>query len=318
MNPKLTETITVDFITSSPTTGAAIDADSLPTCEVFEDTTDVAILAPTVTKRSAKTGNYRVAVAVTTANGFEAGKSYNVIVAATVGTVAAKAVVQTFQVRTNSEDDLATQASVTTLSGYVDTEVAAILAAVDTEVASILAKVNALPADPADASDIAAAFSTVNLKLDAIDDFVDTEIQAIKTKTDNLPVDPASASSMASSFTVVNSKLDVVDDYLDTEVAAIKAKTDQLTFTGGKVDANASLALVAADLTAIADAILKRDWTAVSGEAAYSLLQAARMLRNVWSTTGGVLVVKKEDGSTNAWSRPLSVDPAAQPITGAS
>ena len=276
MNPKLTETIYVDFITSSPTTGAAIDADSTPTCEVFEDATDTAILSPTVVKRTGKTGNYRVPIVVTAANGFEVAKSYNVVVSATVGAVAAKAIVQTFQVRTNSEDDLATQASVTTLSSYVDTEVAAILAAVDTEVA------------------------------------------AIKAKTDNLPIDPADASDIAGSFATLNTKVDTIDDFLDTEIAAIKAKTDQLVFTGGKVDANATLALVAGDITAIADGILKRDWTSVSGEAAYSLLNAARMLRNVWNTTGGTLSVKKEDGTTNAWQRTLSVDPTAQPIVGAS
>lgn len=65
---------------------------------------------------------------------------------------------------------------------------------VDTEVSAIKAKTDNLPADPADASDVAAAFSGVNSKLDAIDDFVDTEIAtlqgdvtAIKAKTDNLP-----------------------------------------------------------------------------------------------------------------------------------
>ena len=242
----------MDFITSSPTTGAAADADSLPACEVFEDATDTAILTPTVTKRTGKTGQYRVPVACTSANGFEVGKSYNVTVSATVGAVAAKAIVQTFQVRAVA--------------------VAASQASVD----------------------------------------------AIAAKTANLPVDPADASDIAASFATVNGTLATVSGYLDTEIAAIKAKTDQLTFTGGKVDANATLAIAAGDLTAIADAILKRDWTSVSGEAVYSLLNAARMLRNAWATTGGVLVVKKEDGSTNAWSRPLAVDPAAQPIVGAS
>jgi hypothetical protein len=98
MNPALGETIYVDFITSSPTTGAAADADSTPASEVFEDATDTAILTPSVTKRTGKTGNYRVQVACTTANGFEVGKSYNIVVSATVGTVAAKAVVQSFQI----------------------------------------------------------------------------------------------------------------------------------------------------------------------------------------------------------------------------
>lgn len=73
------------------------------------------------------------------------------------------------------------------IAGFVDTEVAAILAAVDTEVAAIKAKTDNLPSDPADASDIASSFTTVNTKLDTIDDFLDTEIAAIKAKTDNLP-----------------------------------------------------------------------------------------------------------------------------------
>lgn len=70
---------------------------------------------------------------------------------------------------------LATAANLATVAGYVDTEVAA-----------IKAKTDNLPSDPADASDIAAAFSTVNGKLDTIDDFLDTEIAAIKAKTDQM------------------------------------------------------------------------------------------------------------------------------------
>jgi C4-type Zn-finger protein len=54
----------------------------------------------------------------------------------------------------------------------------------------------------------AAALTTVEGKIDAIDDFLDTEIAAILAA-------------------------------VDTEVAAIKAKTDSLTFTvAGQVDAN--------------------------------------------------------------------------------
>jgi uncharacterized protein YunC (DUF1805 family) len=97
---------------------------------------------------------------------------------------------------------------------------------VDTEIAAIKAKTDNLPSDPADASDIATSFATVNTKLDTIDDFLDTEIAAIKAKTDNLPADPADASDIAASFVTVNSKLDAIDDYVDTEVAAIKVKTD--------------------------------------------------------------------------------------------
>ena len=104
MNPKLEETIYKDFITSS-STGAAADADSLPTAEVFEDATDTPIVTPTVTKRTGRTGNYRVSIACLAASGFEAGKSYNVVVSATVGGQAAKAVLLSFQVRAASVDD---------------------------------------------------------------------------------------------------------------------------------------------------------------------------------------------------------------------
>ena len=53
-------------------------------------------------------------------------------------------------------------------------------------VAAIKASTDNLPSDPADASDIAAVFVTVNSKLDAIDDYVDSEVAAIKAVTDKL------------------------------------------------------------------------------------------------------------------------------------
>jgi hypothetical protein len=119
----------------------------------------------------------------------------------------------------------ANEATLTTIASYIDTEVAAIKAktdnlpaspaavgsamtltaaydaaktaatqiSVDTiddfldmEIAAIKSKTDNLPSDPADASDIAASFTTVNTKLDTIDDFVDTEVSAIKTVTDKL------------------------------------------------------------------------------------------------------------------------------------
>jgi len=101
MTPSLEETIYLDFITSDAT-GAAADADSTPTAEVFENATDTTVVALTVTKRTSKTGNYRVPVACTAANGFEAGKSYNVIASATIGGVAAKCKIGSFQVRRDS------------------------------------------------------------------------------------------------------------------------------------------------------------------------------------------------------------------------
>lgn len=91
----LGQTITLDFVTSNPSTGAAASATS-QTVRVFEDASDTAILTPTGTERSGHTGNYRVQVACTTANGFELGKSYNVVAEALVSGVTARGVVGSF------------------------------------------------------------------------------------------------------------------------------------------------------------------------------------------------------------------------------
>lgn len=72
----------------------------------------------------------------------------------------------------------ASQTSLNTLDDYVDTEVAA-----------IKAKTDNLPSDPADASDIAAAFSTVNSTLSTIAGYLDTEIAAILADTNELQTD---------------------------------------------------------------------------------------------------------------------------------
>ena len=67
----------------------------------------------------------------------------------------------------------------------------------DTEIAAIKAKTDNLPADPADASDIASSFSTLTTKVDTIDDFLDTEVAAIKAKTDTIPTWPTNFASFA-------------------------------------------------------------------------------------------------------------------------
>ena len=99
MSPVLGETIYLDLPPlHNPKTGAVSDDDATPTCKVYEDATDTPILSPTVVSRGA-TGEYRVAIPLTTANGFEINKSYNVIVTATVEEVVAKAKIASFILR---------------------------------------------------------------------------------------------------------------------------------------------------------------------------------------------------------------------------
>lgn len=188
MTPSLGETITIDFATHAPTTGAVTDADSTPTVEVFEDANDTPILTPAATKRTAKTGNYRVQVACTAGNGFEAGKSYNVVVSATVGGVTGKGVVERVQIRARSTDDV-----LPTASYSAPPSAAAIRAEMDAnssklaDVPGIKTKTDNLPADPA-------SNAQVNTRLAAAGYVApdNAGVAAIKAKTDNLPADPAS------------------------------------------------------------------------------------------------------------------------------
>jgi hypothetical protein len=94
------------------------------------------------------------------------------------------------------------QANVRTALGMatnnLDTQLAAIAAFIDTEVASILAKVNNLPSDPADASDIAASFTSIASTLTTIQGLVDDlESRLTAQRATNLDNLDATVSSRA-------------------------------------------------------------------------------------------------------------------------
>jgi len=145
---------------------------------------------------------------------------------------------------------LATASALSTVAGYVDTEVAA-----------IKAKTDNLPSDPADASDIAAAFGTVNSTLATIAGYIDTEVSAIKATVDsNLDVAVSTRLASAGYTAPANSDIASIKSTVDTNldatvssrlatsgytapdnasVSAIKAKTDFLTYdVAGQVNAN--------------------------------------------------------------------------------
>lgn len=81
----LDSVITFDVVTHDPGTMSITDADSTPTFDVFEDSTDTPIIvAQSMTKRTGKTGDYRATFTLSGAAQFDVGKSYNVVVTATV------------------------------------------------------------------------------------------------------------------------------------------------------------------------------------------------------------------------------------------
>jgi hypothetical protein len=108
----------------------------------------------------------------------------------------------------------------------------------------------------------------------------------------------------------------------DVWAVATRALTDKAGFSLAVTPPTAAEVATAVGFTAAptanenADALLKRDWTAVSGEASRSVLNALRALRNKVSRSGATLTVTTEDDSTTAFTAALTTDAAALPIVG--
>lgn len=84
--------------------------------------------------------------------------------------------------------------------------------------------------------------------------------------------------------------------------------------TFGRILQDISIAVPTADENA--EALLKYDWTLITGEADRSALNALRFLRNAWLIVATTLHVKKEDDSTDAWTGTVTTNASADPITG--
>jgi hypothetical protein len=83
---ELGSNLTFTICTHDPDTGALTDADSNPTYRVYEDETATPILTGSMSLLDAANtdGFYSETIAVTAANGFEANRSYNIYIQATV------------------------------------------------------------------------------------------------------------------------------------------------------------------------------------------------------------------------------------------
>lgn len=81
--------LTIPVNTHTPSTGAATDADAVPTYRVYEDDTGTAIENGSLAKLddTNTTGFYVLRIQLDAATGYEAGKHYTVYVSATVGSV---------------------------------------------------------------------------------------------------------------------------------------------------------------------------------------------------------------------------------------
>ena len=86
---KINDNITFVCNTHNASTGAATDADSVPSYRVYEDETTAPLLTGVMAKLddANTTGFYSEQIALSAANGFENGKCYSIYISATVDSV---------------------------------------------------------------------------------------------------------------------------------------------------------------------------------------------------------------------------------------
>jgi hypothetical protein len=218
MNIPLGGVVYFDFITNSPTTGAASDADSTPTFAVYENATDTDMgFGGNATKRTGLTGNYRISFTCSALNGFELDKWYNVIASATVSGVAAKAVIKTFRI-----------VAAENVAGYPIADAMKVNGATQTA-GDIYARLGA-PAGASMSADIAA---------------VKTDTAAVKLKTDNLPASPAATGDIPSASTVATA---VMASVVETGYDVTKTCKLILSALAGKLSGAAGTTVTIRDI----------------------------------------------------------------------
>lgn len=111
----------------------------------------------------------------------------------------------------------------------------------------------------------------------------------------------------------------------DSDMAVVLANVTPLTFDSNDYVLSHPMTAISAtvdsdDRTLIANesasALLKYDWTTITGEASRSVLNALRFIRNKFSTVAnnGFVTVYKEDDTTQAYTKALTTDSDANPI----
>jgi hypothetical protein len=133
--------------------------------------------------------------------------------------------------------------------------------------------------------------------------------------TDKLQADTVEVSGTSQTAGDLAALVTTVDDLLDTEVAAIKTVVDAVKAKTDNLPAAPAATGDIPSANTIADAVLKRDWTSVTGEASRSVLNALRAIRNKVSRSGSTLTVCAEDDSTEAWSASITTSSSAEAIT---
>lgn len=254
-------------------TATAINADAITDAKVASDVT-IASVTGAVGSVTGAVGSVTGAVGSVTGN---VGGN----VTGSIGSLATQA-----KADVNAEADAALLdvGLTTTVTGRIDAAISSrnAIAPDNATITAINAKTAALPSDPADASDIAASFATVNTKLDTIDDFIDTEITTLITNVDALPTNAELATALGTAD--------------DATLAAIAALTIPSANT-------------------VADAVLTRGVSNVQDTADTTSL-AALILATFESSVSGTTWTIRKTGGTTFVVKTLTVDADADPVIG--
>lgn len=216
---KLEDIIYVPVQTSAATTGAAADAESVPTWRMYEDNTATPVTTGSFTTLNAQTGFYISAITLAAAIGYEKGKSYSLRVQATVNGIIG-ADVHNLQIEAEVDTN--------TLS--------AALPAVTVNATSNAAIADAVWSETASGYTTAGSMGFVLQDAQSLNAIV-AAVAAAVTAGSIGPVTVGSTSRAAIVDEVWDepkaghTTADTYGEYLDTTIGAVKAKTD-LLFAG--------------------------------------------------------------------------------------
>lgn len=319
--------VTFTVATHSTTTGAATDADAVPAYRVYEDETGTPILTGNMAKLddANTTGFYSEQITLSAANGFEQGKSYNIHISAAVGAVTG-VTIRSLQVRAE------VNANVTHYGGTAGTFASGVPAVNATQISGDSTAADNLESEYDGTgygqvlvrTTIATLASQTGFTLTAgsaddnayngcimvIQDASTAAQKAVavisdytgSTKTITLLNDPGI-------FTMATT--DIVTIIADRSMKPTVDNRNVVVAAAGGVEVGT---VIAAAANTIADALLKRDLTAVTGAASRSFHNAIRLLRNKVVIAAGTMTVYEEDDSTSAWTAAVSTT-AGNPIS---
>jgi len=110
---KIDDYLTIPCNTHTPSTGAATDADAVPTYRVYEDDTGTAIESGSTAKLddANTTGFYAIKIQLDAVTGYEKGKTYTIYISATVGGVIGT-MSHTFQIEAEVDANVVSDTSI--------------------------------------------------------------------------------------------------------------------------------------------------------------------------------------------------------------